>query len=114
LNSEDIQFQAEMDHYDKTMAIAQQAVENERQRQELERQELEHPELEQEADSESDLSVLASSLFNGMEGIELGGGIEIGQDNQVQEFQNAQEIGGIDIGGQSEAQSTVNRGNNEV
>jgi hypothetical protein len=37
------------------------------------------------SDSDSELSVLASSLFNGIEGIEIGGGIEMG--------------GGIDVGG---------------
>ena len=33
--------------------------------------------------SDSGLSVLASSLFSGMEGIEVGGGTVIGQDSQA-------------------------------
>jgi hypothetical protein len=36
-----------------------------------------------DGDSDSKLSALASSLFNGMEGIEMGGGIEIGGDGEV-------------------------------
>jgi hypothetical protein len=36
-----------------------------------------------DGDSDSELSALASSLFNGMEGIEMGGGIEIGGDGEV-------------------------------
>jgi hypothetical protein len=67
------------------LVSAHEIVENDRRRQELERQEL---------DSDSELSVLASSLFNGMEGVEYGGdatprqedeGILDGQDSQYGE-----------------------------
>jgi len=73
--SEDQRFRREMDQYDRIMARAHEIAENDRQRQ------------TQELDSDSDLSVLASSLFNGMEGIEhdsgtlvqQGGGVRTGK-----------------------------------
>jgi hypothetical protein len=68
--SEDRQFRREMEEYDEIMARAHQIAESSRRRQEL------------EWDSDGDLSVLASSLFNGMEGIEQGGSTTIRQDDQ--------------------------------
>ena len=53
---QDQQFQAEMEQYDAIMENAHMIAEKEHQRQEKEQE-----------------SVLVSSLFNGMEGIEIGG-----------------------------------------
>jgi hypothetical protein len=68
-DSEDRQFRREMDDYDRHMARAHEIAERVRQRQELE--------------SDSELSELASSEFNGMEGIEMGG-TETGGDSEAQ------------------------------
>ena len=61
-----------MEQYDAIIENAHMIAEKERQRQEK----------EQDLESDSELSVLASSLFNGMEGIELGsaklGDVEMG------------------------------------
>ena len=57
-----------MDQHSLIMARAWDAFESDRRRQEL------------ELNSDSGLSVLASSLFSGMEGIEVGGGTVIDQD----------------------------------
>jgi len=57
--SEDRQFRQEMDDYNSHMARAHEIAERVRQCQELE--------------SDSDLSELASSVFNKMEGIKIGG-----------------------------------------
>ena len=88
-----------MEEYDAIMARIHETAKNDRKRQEL--------------DSDSDLLVLASSLFNGMEGIEMGSGITLclegqdgqdGQDNQdSQDGQDSHEMDGIEIGGSSKA-----------
>jgi hypothetical protein len=66
LNSLDLEGgdEAELDLYDTRIARAHEIVNRRRQEWDLE--------------SDSELSVLASSQFNGMEGIELGGGTEVG------------------------------------
>jgi len=65
---EDLQFQAKMNYYDEIVARAERVMERERQR-------LEREALDNAIQSDSELSVLASSLFNGIEGIESGQGI---------------------------------------
>ena len=77
LNSEILQereFQAEMDRYDLIMARAHEIVERRR------REELEDNDILADEDSnsnaDSELSMLASSQFNGMEGIEGMEGME--------------------------------------
>jgi hypothetical protein len=74
-------------------SVKRQFVEKARQR-ERQRQR-EHQALE----SDSELSELASSTFDGMEGVELGSGIKIGQEDQ--------EMGSIELGGDSEVPEPV-------
>lgn len=74
LNSEilqEMQFQAEMDRYDFVMARAHEIVER-RRREELEDNNILADE-DNDSDTDSELSVLASSLFNGMDGLEYSG-----------------------------------------
>jgi hypothetical protein len=72
LSSEDLQyaqFQAELERYDTIIDRAHDAAERDRRRREQE--------LEVNSDdiySDSELSMLASSLFNGIGGVEMGGG----------------------------------------
>jgi hypothetical protein len=76
LNSDDLQFWAEMDCYDKLYNRAKKAAECERQRLELEALEGEdNSTIHSQSDSE--LSLLASSLFDGMDGIESSQSIQI-------------------------------------
>jgi hypothetical protein len=66
---QDLQFQAEMDRYDELYARAKTVAERERQHLELEALESgDYNAIHQQSDSE--LSVLVCSLFDGMEGIE--------------------------------------------
>ena len=92
---EDRQFRREMDEYDTIMANAHEIAKRELQRQEL--------------DSDDDLSVLDSRLFDRMEGSEQGGN---SQDDQGDHDGQA-EMDGIEIGDSSEVQGTI-RGNSEV
>jgi hypothetical protein len=67
----DLQWQAKLERYDKTIAQAYEIIERWR------REELEDNDIISSRDSNSELSALASSLFNGMEGIEMGGDSEV-------------------------------------
>jgi hypothetical protein len=90
----DLQFQAEIEQYDAIMENAHVIAEKERQRQRQEK--------ERDLESDGELSVLASSLFNGMDGIELGqsgdvemGGTSVGlTDQDGQDSQNGQDSQG--------------------
>jgi hypothetical protein len=73
---QDLQFRAEMDRYDELYSRAKKAAECERQRLELKALEGEdNSTIHSQSDSE--LSLLASSLFDGIEGIESSQGIQI-------------------------------------
>jgi hypothetical protein len=91
---QDLQFEAKMKQYDAIMENAHAIAEKERQRQEKERN----------LESDSELSVLASSPFNGMEGIELGdvemGGTSSGlADQDIKDGQSSQGDSLEDVGG---------------
>jgi hypothetical protein len=95
---EDQQHRREMDDYDKCMARAHEIAEKIRQR--------------QESESNSELSELASSVFNGMEGIEGGGDAAIAVEDQemggtLTDGQTGQVMGGTGTSGDSEAQVPV-------
>jgi hypothetical protein len=80
LNSDDlqdIQFQAELKRYDAIIARAWE-IENRRRQEELEDNKLIGHDISGYSESDSELSMLGSSQFEGMEGIELGSGIELG------------------------------------
>jgi hypothetical protein len=77
----EIQWQAELEQHIAIIERARQIYDR-RQQEEIEDNDIM---LNHTSDSDSELLVLGSSLFNGMEGIEIGGGIEVG--------------GGIDVGG---------------
>ena len=70
----DLQFQAEMNRYNELYARAQRIAESERQRLELEVLE-DRDDATALMQSDSELLVLASSLFNGMDGIESSQGV---------------------------------------
>jgi hypothetical protein len=91
-DSEQRQFQREMEQYDEIMARLQKVAENDSQRQEL------------ELDCNSELSVLASSLFNRMEGLERDSSTVVGQDNQHMEGVEIRESSQV---GSSEVQGLV-------
>jgi hypothetical protein len=78
-----------MDQYNVIIAKAHIIADNERQRQEREQELL---------DTNSELSVLASSLFNGMDGIEIGGGII---DHETQDDASGEINSGANIQGVS-------------
>ena len=81
----DLQFQAEMEQYNQIQARTHEIVERRRQ-EEQEDNNLIDSDGGSDSDigSNSDLSMLASSLFDGMEGIEIGGSIELGGGGNVQ------------------------------
>lgn len=68
----DLQFRTEMEYYDEVVVRAEGVIEQER-----ERQRLEESADNNEIQSDSELSMLASSLFNGIEGIESSQGINV-------------------------------------
>jgi hypothetical protein len=74
-DSVDLQWQAELERYDEIIAQAHDLMERRR------REELEDNDIisssDDDGDGDSELSVLASSLFNGIEGIEMGGDGEV-------------------------------------
>jgi hypothetical protein len=75
-NLQDLQFRAEMDRYDELYSRAKKAAECERQRLELEALKGEDNSTIH-GQSDSGLSLLASSLFDSIEGIESSQGIQI-------------------------------------
>ena len=99
LNSDDlqdIQFQAELERYDAIIARAWE-IENRRRQEELEDNELIGHDISGYSESDSELSMLGSSQFEGMEGIELGSDIELGSGI---ELGGGIELGsGIELGG---------------
>ena len=82
-----------MDEYDRCMAKAHEIAEKVRQHQELE--------------SDSELSELASSALDGMEGIEIGGNTAISTTVAAGDQEIGQGIGGTRTSGDSEAQVPV-------
>ena len=68
---DDLQFRTEMEYHDGVVARAHGIMGRDRQRIELENA------GDNAIQSDSELLVLASSLFNGMEGIESGQGIDV-------------------------------------
>ena len=74
----DLQWQAELERYDEIIAQAHDIMER-RRREELEDNNIiSSSDGDGDSDSDSELSALSSSLFTGMEGIEMGSGIVIG------------------------------------
>ena len=86
-NLQDLQFRAEMEQYDAFIEEAHVIAEKERQRQQ-----------EQGQESDSELSALASSLFNGIEGTETGSAKLGGQGNDKEEV-GSRVGGGVTIQG---------------
>jgi hypothetical protein len=99
-DSVDLQWQAELERYDKSVAQAHEIMERQRQEESEDNNIIAH----RNSDSGNELSALASSLFNGIDGVEMGGGIEMG---------SGIEMGGdIDMGSDDEVLSDISSGVN--
>jgi hypothetical protein len=81
----DLQFQAEMEQYDEIQARTHEIVDRRRQEEQEDNNLIDSDGgSDSDIESDSDLSMLASSLFDSIEGIEMGGGIELSNGGDVQ------------------------------
>jgi hypothetical protein len=78
-----LQWQAELEQYDNIIARAWEIEDRWRQEELEDNDIIPSGDGDSDSNSGSELSILASSLFNGMEGIEIGGGIGIGGSDEV-------------------------------